>query len=333
MKQRKSLIPVPIPQATRNPYRIGRFSRDVRKSIAALANRQEKIYGRRPPGGKIVPPYWPTLQQQQAEEGADTYVVTVTEGYVVERDVKRAEEADAVILHEADNHFEEEPADELRKFTVEAGESIFVRVEVNKRGEIAITPEDPPEDPEPPAVTLEVGSTADTKSEHYAPEIGATVPGEPGTYYYELARFIAGEEAGSLEMELILGGADIDHFQELPTFENAGGETIWKEWDAATGVYKTKGITALAPLTATPRDNSVELAFGGGAHLDLFVETMLYTLDEDSGALIPGSGTGTLLRWRGGIYVGEAPVNAGPLPGDDDLTISTVTTTRLQFDA
>jgi len=321
MKQRKGLIPVPIPQATRNPYRIGKFSREVRKSITALANRQDKVYGRRQPRGAILPPYWPTLKQEpseeEGEEGSDVYSVTVTEGYVVERDVKRPTDGNAIIVHTADNHFDEIDTDQLRKFTVEAGESIFVRVEINKRGEIAITPEDPPEDPEPPAVTLEVGSTADTKSEHYAPEIGATVPGQPGVYYYELARFIAGEDEGSLEMELILGGSDIDHFQELPTFENAGGATIWKEWDATNGVYKTKGITALAPLTATAQENSVELSFGGGQDFKLEVLAVTLSIDFTLETFSFGSITIEEYYWQNGIYVGQTA------PSDEDYSPAT----------
>jgi hypothetical protein len=275
------------------------------------------LQARRRPADRTVP-----FEVTGPTKDGEAWHVTVGEGYVVERDVKRAEEADAVILHEADNHFEEEPADELRKFVIEAGESIFVRVEVNKRGEISITPDDPPEDPEPPAVTLEVGSTADTKSEHYAPEIGATLPGEPGTYYYELARFTAGEEEGSLVMEPVLTGQHICHWQELPTFENAGGETIWKEWAAATGVYKTKGITALAPLTVTGNEDDVEISFEGALDLDLKVRTVSMQVDSGNDSALKLSGTDPLgdssivtHYWRGGVYVGSTAPAGDPPEG------------------
>jgi hypothetical protein len=271
------------------------------------------LQARRRPADRTVP-----FEVTGPTKEEDAWHVTVGEGYVVERDVKRPTGGNSVILHTADNHFEEESVDQLRKFTIEAGESIFVRVEVNKRGEIAITPEDPPEDPEPPAVTLEVGSTADTKSEHYAPEIGATVPGQPGVYYYELARFTAGEEEGSLVMEPVLTGQHICHWQELPTFENAGGATIWKEWAAATGVYKTKGITALAPLTATAQDDSVELAFGGGQDLKLEVLTVTLSIDFNAETFDFGAVSEIeTFYWQNGIYVGQTA------PSDEDYSPAT----------
>jgi hypothetical protein len=256
MKQRKGLIPIPIPTAVRNPYRIGRFSREVRKAITALASRQDKVFGRRSTSGSIIPPFWPSLKEMEGEEGA-TFAVTVTEGLVVERDVRNVENGDSVILHEPDNHREED--DELKEFPVEAGDSIFVVVEVTKTGAIGITPEDPPEDPEPPAVTLKVMPT-DTASTHYEPEIGDDNEGAAGTYYYPLADFVAGDEEGSLEMIQRMAGQHIDHWQELPTFENAGGETIWKEWDAEAGVYKTKGITGVSPIVITGNADDVQVS-------------------------------------------------------------------------
>jgi hypothetical protein len=287
------------------------------------------LQSRRRPADRTVP-----FEVTGPTKEEDAWHATVGEGYVVERDVKRPTGGNSVILHTADNHFEEESVDELRKFVIEAGESIFVRVEVNKRGEIAITPEDPPEDPEPPAVTLEVGSTADTKSEHYAPEIGATLPGQPGVYYYELARFTAGEEEGSLVMEPVLAGQHVCHWQELPTFENAGGATIWKEWAAATGVYKTKGITALAPLTATAQENSVELSFGGAKDLDLTVETLEYIILDGYFAPNENASPQSVTHyWRGGVYIGSSESETDPLEGLDEPPAGLIqqTVTRMQL--
>lgn len=308
MKQRKGIIPIPIPKAVRNPYRIGSFSREVRKSITALASRQDKVFGRRPNQRSIVPPYWVSLKEIGGGESL-TFAATVSEGAVVERDVRNVAEGNSVIVHEAGNHFD---GDELRQFTVAAGESIFVVVEVDKTGKVAITPDDPPADPAPPAVTLAVMSTA-TNSTHYEPAIGTGNEGSPGTYYYPLADFVAGEEAGTLEMEHVFAGQHISHWQELPTFENAGGETIWKEWTPATGVYKTKGITAVAPLTVTGNANDVELSFAGGLNLKLEVLAVTLSIDFPGETFsFGGSVTITAYYWKDGIYVGTvAPDDVG----------------------
>jgi hypothetical protein len=243
-------------------------------------------------------------QPTETEEG-EAFTVTVSEGLLIERDVRNGEATDALIYHEADNHRDENG--NLRKFEVAAGDSMFLVVEVDKLGRVAITPEDPPEDPPPPAVTLAV-MPSDTASVHYEPEIGAGTAnqGAPGTYHYRLADFIAGAAAGSVVMVPKMAGQDIDHWQDLPTFQNAGGATIWKEWDASQGVYKTKGITAQAPLTATARENDIQLGFDGGANLKLKVIGVELGFDSENEGITFGSPYIVAWHfWKNGIYVGQ----------------------------
>jgi hypothetical protein len=195
--------------------------------------------------------YWPQLIVNGGE--STTFEVTVTVGKVVERIVVTG---DAIAYRQADNHFD--PADPvLKKFGISVGQSVYVKVEVLPSGAIG-TEEDPP----PPIVTLVVLPVGE-ESTHYAPPIGEGDEGSPGTYYYELAELIS--DSSGVRFRYKMAGHNIDHWVDLPTFENAGGETIWKEWDADAGVYKTKGIEGIRQIEVTGAEDTIQV---GGNNKD-----------------------------------------------------------------
>jgi hypothetical protein len=194
--------------------------------------------------------YWPQLIVNGGE--STTFEVTVTVGKVVERIVVTG---DAIAYHQADNHFD--PADPvLKKFGISVGQSIYVKVEVLPTGAVGVE-----DGPPPPIVTLVV-SDAGEESTHYQPPIGES-EGAPGTYYYELAQLIS--DSFGVRFRYNMAGRNIDHWMDLPTFENAGGETIWKEWDADAGVYKTKGIEGIRQIEVTGAEDTIQV---GGNNKD-----------------------------------------------------------------
>ena len=63
MKADHGATPIPLPNIVDDPRWIGRFSREVRKSIAALRDRKIIVRGRQGRGGKITLPWQVTLDE------------------------------------------------------------------------------------------------------------------------------------------------------------------------------------------------------------------------------------------------------------------------------
>lgn len=194
------------------------------------------------PGAR--PPLFPVLI---ATEGSPTtYEVTVSRGYVLERLVVSGVEC--VVPHLPSGIMDTVDPARLKKHAITSGQWVMVTVHTLPSGAIGIEEEDPPLDPAPPPVLITIG---DEESNHYEPPIGEGSEGAPGVYQYRLAQF----DGDRLIPVSGVAGQHIDHWAELPTFLNAGGFTIWKEWDGAAGVYRTKGIEGIRQIQVEPGDN------------------------------------------------------------------------------
>jgi hypothetical protein len=238
---------------------------------------------------------------------AGSFKVNVEPGFIVERIAKNAGGgADSLAYTEPANLFDEE--DEPAEFTVEAGQAVFVKVNVLPTGAIGIAPGDPPEDPPLPPVEIVV-APEDQASTHYIPAIGGAA-GSAGAYYYKLADIIAGEDEGDLPtIEQKISGGPIDHFAELPTFENAGGASIWKEFVSTTGKYKSKGLTATSPFSIVDLGNTLNVQ-GDGGDLNLEIAELQY---DNDGHIFGSETVSTTLYFRSGVFIGiTAPAGDPP---------------------
>ena len=94
MKADHGATPIPLPNIVDDPRWIGRFSREVRKSIAALRDRKIIVRGRQGRGGGQV-----SLPWQVTANGDDT--VTVNEGTILVPNYRGADDEDrAPIIYE-----------------------------------------------------------------------------------------------------------------------------------------------------------------------------------------------------------------------------------------
>ena len=86
MQARHGATPIPIPSIVDDPRWIGRFSREVRKSIAALRDRKVIVRGRQGRGGEVTHP-WKAAVSAEDE-------VTVAAGFMFGVVCKRSPGAD-----------------------------------------------------------------------------------------------------------------------------------------------------------------------------------------------------------------------------------------------
>jgi len=274
----------------------------IRESLARLARAGiadgPRIYPRR-----VRQALWPVLGlAEDSTPEAPSYVVTVTPGYVVERIVKSG--TDAIVYHLPEGIFEED-GETLAALAITDGQCVAVKVNVKPDGTVGAPAGDPP----PAAVELVIIASTE-ESEHHKPPIGegSGGAGEAGFYYYKLAKL----EDGELTFAPGIPGHDIEHWIDLPTFESAGGETIWKEWDSADGKYMTKGLEGVDGITVTPTTDTLEIGFTGGDDLNL--EVYLWQVDNDGVVINFPSSPESIQYWRGGIYVGNADPDGGSPP-------------------
>jgi hypothetical protein len=239
------------------------------------------LQARRRPADRTVP-----FEVTGPTKEEDAWHVTVGEGYVVERyfindteeplpedpeapdiEAPEAQPEDItpnVIYHQASNHREPIPEGEppetvmpLQKFTVEVGDAICIKVAVNRLGQVGVEAEEGGEGDPPEAVEIVIVKEDEIEDNHFEPAIGDDGEGSPGTYFYILA--VIAEDDERITIEPRMTGQNIDHWLDLPTFVNAGGNTIWKEWKADEGKYYTKGIAQTGQVKVTPQLNQIEI--------------------------------------------------------------------------
>ena len=244
---------------------------------------------------------------------ADAYLVTIREGWVIERQPKTGAHP-AVRFHMPQYDGTSLNALPRPEIPMSINDTAWCRYRTDETGLIQYTPEI-------------IVSSDDQPGSHYYPA-DPQGSGNAGDFYVRLFKL---ELDGSTPRVTVYQQSDIEHWAQLWTGQNTGtGFGVFKEHDEATNTYKFRSIAGDA--VSLSEDGLTILVAGGtaGAHLDLFVTTVLYLTDSGTGFLyLTGSSYGYLYRWRHGHYVGKFAVNASPLAGDDQLTIDTEHVTHL----
>lgn len=288
MNIRNDSSKIPLPSIVDDARWIGRFSREVRKSIAALRDR--RIVGGSAHAIQPKPlPFDLTLYSA----GGSSYEVTVQDGWVNER--SPISSSNVTFVHKPGNILTD---GDRTRFAIAVGEQVSVVVYVDEDGGLDSGSGDPVEI----AITDE-----DQASTHYDPPI-ATDSGSGGVYYYKLGVLRDADATHPYPwIERFLTGSHISHFRELPKFKKkAGTHDIFKEFDAAAGEYKTKGITAGDGIDIVDDDESLEIKLDYGTDPGGFSgDITIRDCDGDPGADPPVPAT---LRFRirvvNGLIVG-----------------------------
>jgi len=289
MNIRNDSSKIPLPSIVDDARWIGRFSREVRKSIAALRDR--RIVGGSVSAIQQKPlPFDLTLYSA----GAAAYEITVQDGWVNER--SPISTGNVTFCHKPGNILTD---GDRTRFGISVGEQVSLVVHVDEDGGLDSGSGDPVEI----AITGE-----DEASTHYDPPVGDETSGSGGTYYYKLGVLRDADATHpSPWIERFLAGSHVSHFRELPKFKKkAGTYDIFKEFDAAAGEYKTKGLTAGEGIDIVDDEESLEIKLDYGIDDGGFSgDITIRDCDGDPGADPPVPAT---LRFRirvvNGLIVG-----------------------------
>lgn len=244
-----------------------------------------------PGGGATEIPFAVRLITTAGEEEApDTYEVTVGWGHVNE---KRTGAGNATPEPwAAENMFDEEDEDQLRRFEIEIGQAVYVQVEVDSAGNIAAPASESEE--EPPAVSIVILAD-EQESVHYIPVVDTDTGGSAGTMYYKLAVLKAPvEPATTPTLEKWLTGSHIDHVPPLPSMLStisAGTDIgrIPKEWNNSSKAYRLRGLQGLCGIKLTETSDRIEIRPGGDTfrvrlwQTNFFLDYLGTYLDVDNG--------------------------------------------------
>lgn len=269
MNARNGSSKIPLPSIIDDARWIGRFSREVRKSIAALRDRKV-VSGL----STIIHPKPPPFDITLHSAGSGNYEVVVQDGWVIERSPVSG--TNALAIHS--------PANGGERLEIEKGKQISLVVKVNQDGEIGAE--------EGNAVEIAI-TDEDIGSTHYYPKIADETAGIPGIYYYKLGVLReASETHPQPYIEKVLSGSHIDHFRELPQFKKiAGSYDIFKRYDASTGIYKTKGLSAGEGISIDDNEQRIEISVDYGEDGPYNGDITIRDCDGDPGATPPVLGT------------------------------------------
>lgn len=211
-----------------------------------------------------LPPYWPLF----LANADGTYSVWLTHGVVIDRVTNNGgygagAPTDALVTFVADNHY---TAGSLTEFPIAVGQTIYVRVMIDKSGAIAGIGADP-------AVSLVVGTGL--KSTHYYPPIEATgsptdkSQGSNAIKYYPIATFLAAA-GGVITFTKTCAGDNIDHYRELPIFCHLGNGAVLMKWyNPDIGQYEYRSLVGVAPIKVEQKEDTIEFSLdpeSGGTH-------------------------------------------------------------------
>jgi hypothetical protein len=228
MNARHGSTPIPLPTIVDDPRWIGRFSREVRKAIAALRDRPIISTSRPSVSGDGAFPPFSVISLVKAE--GDTYEVTIKEGWVIER-LPKTGESSAVKFHMPKSGTTDLNADTKPKFTMSNGDILWVNYETDDQGKITGD------------VTVIVDDT-NQPGTHYQPE-DPQVSGTNGDYFVKLLELSVTDGTATVK---VYQQSDIEHYAQLVTAEyiEVTGETdggeVFKEYDRAEGKYLLRRI-------------------------------------------------------------------------------------------
>jgi len=82
-----------------------------------------------------------------------------------------------------------------------------------------------------------------------------------------------------------------------------GDASVFRDYDLASGIYRTRGLTAGSGITITENDNDIEIAAtGGGANMNISI--VYASFDGDGHKVIESPEVESVLYFRSGLFVG-----------------------------
>lgn len=230
------------------------------------------------------------IEKGEAPEGeaAQSYLVTIREGWVIER-MPKAVEAPAVKFHVPLSGETALDAIPRPQISMEVGDTAWCKYATDEEGEITGTPEI-------------IIAAADQNGAHYQPEdpLGSGVLGE---YFVKL--FKLEDDAGKPRVK-VFQQSDIEHYAQLWTGRNiGGGEEVFKEHreDLNRYDFRTLAQRASQPQVTVEEDGDVVRIQGNSKNLNArFIES--------------GDSSGDELKFADGLST-DGTVDANPSTNKD----------------
>ena len=240
MKIRNGDTPVPLPEQVKVGDNISaRWANSVRMALQRLRDRTPVVTGNGRVKRTIKPPLWVTLVQVMGDPVA--YKVYAEYGHVVPRHNTTADTGAPVTITDL-------PTVDTQ-LTVVVNTKLWVKETISDVGKVT-------------AAAFESGATWPDDT---PPELrgGDNATGVTGYRHIRIAEIIEDPDStatpASLKREQLHTG-HIDHFQnELCENIDTTGAAIMKKWDAATGKWLFRTITAGAGITVTENADSIEI--------------------------------------------------------------------------
>ena len=159
------------------------------------------------------------------EKKNGNYLVTVKEGWVIERKPK-SDNSPAIKFHMPKSG--DKPLDSIPRpqISMSIGETLWCKFSTKATGEIEEEPE-------------LIASSEDKDGNHYKPE-DPEGSGSEGEYYIKLFKL---EDDGGSPTVKVYQQSDIEHWAQLWTGENLGpGAMVYKEYNEDDGIYNFRTI-------------------------------------------------------------------------------------------
>jgi hypothetical protein len=231
----------------------------------------------RPGVGPTQNPHLPPFGVIGIEKDSTTYLVTLKEGWVIERKPKTGDEP-TVVFHMPKAGATALDAIPRPQIAMTIGQTLWCKFTTGTTGEINAPPEI-------------IATTDDQNGNHHYPQ-DPEGSGSDGTYYVKLIKLE--QEDGTPKVK-VYQQSDIEHWSTLWTGENNGdGARVFKEHDEDTNIYHFRTIKH------RETQNQIEVIEDG----DII---RVQGNNKDGTLVLVGSmmSNTTLLEWKDGLVISE----------------------------
>jgi hypothetical protein len=233
---------------------MGRFSREVREALTSLNRRVPPPVKVMRVSGKEDRPFIPRIIPG---ETVGTYKIASTGGFVMERETTNIDAP--TILHEVED---------LDATAITDGDSLFLEIPTDDRGAI-----------DPPCVfVVAPTSTGGNVPRYFPPDNDGDA--SAGDFRIEIASFEIDDGTPILTRKY--SGQHIQHFQDLPTLENAAENdaTVLKGYDKDSGAYLFRALIGGTGINVEQNDDDVEIS-PDGSSFNLIFNLAVLSISED----------------------------------------------------
>jgi hypothetical protein len=240
--------------------------------------------------GQSIPanPGFPPFSVIGIEKSSASFLVTVKEGWVIERRPKAADTPAVKFQVPKIGGISMDTIPRPR-LTMTIGQTAWCKVQTNASGEISSQPEI-------------IAAAADQNGNHYHPE-DPEGSGGAGNYFIKLFKL---ESDGGSPRVKVYQQSDIEHWAQLWRGINVGaGSRVFKRHDEAQNRYEFRTLKAAAPLSLVESSTEITVSFIGGANINWRVFQTTFSTDIN-GHLVASRGTipEYTVYIRGGIVMG-----------------------------